>query len=771
VPLQKIAFKPGVNRENTRYTTEGGWYECDKVRFRQGNPEKIGGWNLLTPNTFLGLCRSLWNWITLAYLNLIGVGTNLKFYIQSGGLYYDITPIRSTVTLTNPFQAAYSTLNGGISDTATSLTLTSATNFATVGVLRINSEDIRYTNKVGNVLSGLTRGYNGTTAAAHSNGDGVGSYTITVTDSAHGAVDGDFVTYSGSGITSLGGNITATVLKNEFQLTYVDGNTYTINASTYSNASDTGNGGTVVTQYQVNTSGDVEVPVVGWGAGGWGTGPWGVGTITQDPLLLWNQINFGQDLIYGPRGGGVYYWNANIGLVSSDVTVTIASPGVFTLGGNAVLADDTAVQLTTTGALPTGLSVGTTYFVVNYSSGTFNLATTRGGTAITTTGTQSGTHSISPRGINLVDLGDADTPIYQNYLTVSDASRFVLVFGTNDYGSTEIDPMLIRWSDQEDPFTWTPAATNQAGSLKLSHGSEIITALQTRQEIVVFTDSSLYSLQYLGPPFVWQSQLLGDNLSIIGPNAATIASGVVYWMGVDKFYAYDGRVQTLNCDLRRFVFSDFNQYQTQQIFCGTNEGFNEVWWFYCSENSNTVDRYVIYNYLERIWYYGTMARTAWLDSGLLPYPIAATYNNHLVQHEVGVDDFETGSPVAIEANISSSEFDIGDGHNFGYVWRVLPDLTFTGSEPAGSAFGSVTYPTPEVSMTLYPMRNSGSGTGYPGSQDVIKGSTYNITEEFTGQIYTRVRGRQLIFKISSDQVGTTWQLGAPRIDIRPDGRR
>jgi hypothetical protein len=579
------------------------------------------------------------------------------------------------------------------------------------------------------------------------------------------------VTYSGSGITSLGGNITATVLKNEFQLTYVDGNTYTINASTYSNASDTGNGGTVVTQYQVNTSGDVEVPVVGWGAGGWGTGTWGVGTITQDPLLLWNQINFGQDLIYGPRGGGVYYWNANIGLVSSDVTVTIASPGVFTLGGNAVLADDTAVQLTTTGALPTGLSVGTTYFVVNYSSGTFNLATTRGGTAITTTGTQSGTHSISPRGINLVDLGDADTPIYQNYLTVSDASRFVLVFGTNDYGSTEIDPMLIRWSDQEDPFTWTPAATNQAGSLKLSHGSEIITALQTRQEIVVFTDSSLYSLQYLGPPFVWQSQLLGDNLSIIGPNAATIASGVVYWMGVDKFYAYDGRVQTLNCDLRRFVFSDFNQYQTQQIFCGTNEGFNEVWWFYCSENSNTVDRYVIYNYLERIWYYGTMARTAWLDSGLLPYPIAATYNNHLVQHEVGVDDFETGSPVAIEANISSSEFDIGDGHNFGYVWRVLPDLTFTGSEPAGSAFGSVVYPTPEVSMTLYPMRNSGSGTGYPGSQDVIKGSTYNITEEFTGQIYTRVRGRQLIFKISSDQVGTTWQLGAPRIDIRPDGRR
>ena len=772
MPLQKIAFKPGVNRENTRYSNEGGWYECDKIRFRQGNPEKIGGWNLFSTNTFLGLCRSLWNWITLAFLNLVGVGTNLKFYILSGGLYYDITPIRSTVTLTNPFQAAYSTLNGGISDTATSLTLTSATNFASAGVLRINSEDIQYTNKVGNVLSGLVRGYNGTTAASHANGDGVGSYTITVTDSAHGAFNGDFVTYSGSGITSLGGNITATVLKNEFQLYYVDGNTYTINASTYSNAADTGNGGTVVAQYQVNTSGDVEVPLVGWGAGAWGGGAWGVGTITQDPLLLWNQINFGQDLIYGPRGGPIYYWNANIGFVPSEVTITIASPGVITVVGNAIIGEDTAITLTTTGALPTGLSVGTTYFVVqDPTTLLYSLSTTRGGTAINTSGSQSGTHSISPRGINLATMGDADTPIYQNFLTVSDASRFVLVFGTNDYGSTSIDPLLIRWSDQEDPFTWTPSATNQAGSLKLSHGSKIVTALQTRQEIVVFTDSSLYSLQYLGPPFVWQSQLLGDNLSIIGPNAAIIASGVVYWMGVDKFYAYDGRVQTLNCDLRRFIFSDFNQYQTEQIFCGTNEGFNEVWWFYCSENSDTINRYVIYNYLERIWYYGTMARTAWLDSGLLPYPLAATYNNHIVQHEVGVDDFETGSPVAIEANISSSEFDIGDGHNFGYVWRVLPDLTFTGSETAGSAFGSVVYPTPEVSMTLYPLRNSGSGTGYPGSQNVVKGSTYNITEEFTGQIYTRVRGRQLIFKISSNQVGTTWQLGAPRIDIRPDGRR
>jgi hypothetical protein len=322
--------------------------------------------------------------------------------------------------------------------------------------------------------------------------------------------------------------------------------------------------------------------------------------------------------------------------------------------------------------------------------------------------------------------------------------------------------MLIRWSDQEDPYVWTPAITNQAGSVTLSHGSEIITAIQTRQEILVFTDTSLYSLQYLGPPFVWGTQLLGDNTSIAGPNAAALASGVVYWMGVDKFYKYDGRVQTLNCDLRRYIFQDFNVLQNQQVYASTNEGFNEVWWFYCSASSNEVDRYVIYNYVENIWYYGNMARTAWLDSGLLSYPIAATYNGKIVQHEDGVDDVETGTSVPIAANISSSEFDINDGHNLGFVWRVLPDLTFSGSSSS---------PTPQVTMTLYPMQNSGSGTGNSAAASVIKGSSYVITEEFTGQIYTRARGRQMIFKLASTQLGTTWQLGAPRIDIRPDGRR
>jgi hypothetical protein len=699
MPLQKILFKPGVNRENTRYTTEGGWYECEKVRFRQGNPEVIGGWSIFANSTFLGICRSLWNWITLAGANLVGVGTNLKFYILKGNAYYDITPIRRTATLTGPFTA---------------------------------------TN---------------------------GSAVITVADTAHGCVTGDFVTYSGAGITSLGGNITVVVLTNTFQVTVINENSYTITASATANASDVGTGGTVKTQYELNTGPSYQVPVVGWGAGTWGSGTWGIGGTTASSLQLWNQINFGEDLVYGPRGQGIFYWNASVGYSPLQITISIASPGVITLPTGFSIADGTAITFTSSGALPTGLSVGQVYFVVNSTGTTFNVSLTIEGAAINTSGTQSGLQFISPRGVDLADAGDSDAPLFQNVIQVSDASRFVIVMGTNDYGTDYLDPMLIRWSDAEDPYTWTPSATNQAGSARLSHGSEIITAVQSRQEIVVFTDTSIYSLQYLGPPFVWQSQLLGDNISIIGPNAAIIASGIVYWMGVDKFYAYDGRVQTLNCDLRRYIFSDFNAQQNQQVFCGTNEGFNEVWWYYCSANSTTVDRYVIYNYLEKIWYYGTLARTAWLDSGLLPHPIAATYNNILVQHEDGVNNNETGTPVAIDANISSSEFDIGDGHNFGFVWRVLPDLTFAGSS------NSPTGTSPTVTMTLYPLRNSGSGAGNAASAGVVKGATYDITEEFTGQVYTRVRGRQMIFKITSNQINTTWQLGAPRIDIRPDGRR
>jgi hypothetical protein len=635
MPLKSIIFRPGVNREQTRYAAEvigatapatqvvGGWYESDKVRFRSGMPEKIGGWQRISANTFLGVCRSLWNWVTLGALNLVGVGTNLKFYIERGAAYYDITPIRDTVTLTNPFTA---------------------------------------TN---------------------------GSAIITVADTAHGCVTGDFVTYSGA--TGLGGNITATVLNKEYQVTVVSANSYTINVGVNANATDVSGspgGGTVTTAYQINVGPEYQIPTTGWGSGTWGAGVWGFGGTSQASLRLWSQINFGEDLIFAPRDGPIYYWDATSG--------------------------------------------------------------------------------VSTRGVLLSSLGSAsDVPTVQKFIFVSDVSRFVFAFGCNDYGSATQNPMLIRWSDQESAVDWTPAATGQAGSIQLSDGSELITCLQTRQEIVAWTDSALYSLQYVGAPAVWSTQLLAGNISIYGPNAKALASGVIYWMGVDKFYKYDGRTQTLRCDLRQYIFSDINQLQNQQVFAGTNEGFNEVWWYYCSAGSNVVDKYVVYNYAEDIWYYGTLGRTAWLDSGLRDYPLAATYTYNLVNHEQGVDDNQTGTPTAIAALISSSEFDINDGHNFGFIWRVLPDLTFRNST------GDL---TPQCNMTLIPMRNSGSGFTTPASTNgtssaqIQRIATAPI-EEFTGQVYIRVRGRQLIFKMESDRLGTTWQLGVPRIDIKSDGRR
>jgi hypothetical protein len=623
MPLQKILFKPGVNRENTRYTTEGGWYECDKIRFRQGNPEIIGGWQQISNNTYSGVCRSLWNWVSLDGDNYVGVGTNVKFYIENGGAYNDITPVGSTQALSaNPF------LSNGVS-------------------------------------------------------------TITVTANTTGLTVGTYVTFSGVTGTY------ASTLNAQFEILSVGSISFTISTSpTIIPAVATG-GSSVSAQFLLSAGPAAPVPLVGWGAGAWneaGT-TWGLGGTTSSALRLWSQANFGQNLIFGPRGGGIYYWDA--------------------------------------------------------------------------------TTSVTTRAVNLTTLGDAETPVVQNNITVSDISRFVIVLGTNDPNAvnpTAIDPMFIRWSDQEDPFTWIPASTNQAGSIRLSHGSEIITTVQTRQEIVVFTDSAVYSLQYLGPPFVWGAQLLGDGISIISPNAASQASGIVYWMGVDKFYMYDGRIQTLNCDVRRYVFKDLNQQQSLQVFSGVNEGFNEIWWFYCSANSTAIDKYVVYNYLEKIWYYGTMSRTAWLDSGLLSFPIAAVYDTaentgNIVFHENGLNDNVTGVPAPIESYISSSEFDIGDGHNFGFIWRMLPDLTFENStsSPSGEAA--------KITMTLYGLSNSGSGVTETAGDNVSSSASYVITEEFTGQINTRIRGRQMILKIDSNQLNTAWQLGAPRIDIRPDGRR
>lgn len=694
--LKKIIFKSGVNRENTRLYTEGGWYDCDKIRFRQGSPQKLGGWNRISSSTFDGICRSLWAWETLGQVSLIGVGTNTKFYISRGGNYYDITPIRTAANLTNPFTA---------------------------------------TN---------------------------GSTVITVSATNHGCINGDYVTFNGA--TGLGGTITATVLNAEYQITYIDANSYTISVSIAANSSDTGHGGTPRAVYQISVGPAYQTPNSGWGAGGWGTGAWGIGLPSSDSLRLWSQSNYGQDLVFGPRTGAMYYYYADRGLATTAASISIASPAQIIATDH--YTEGAPIVFETTGALPTGIATGTTYYIKNYASGVFNI-TDSIGTLITTTGSQSGTQSISCRAVNLATIaGASDVPTIQNYITVSDTYRFVFAFGANDYGVSTQSPLLVRWSDQENAADWTPSVTNQAGSLSLTRGSQIITALQTRQEILVWTDSTLYSMQYLGYPLVWNAQLLGDNISIVGQNAATLASGVVYWMGRDKFYKYDGRVSTQNCDLREYIFNDFNTLQSEQVFASTNEGFNEVWWFYCSANSTVVDKYAIYNYAEDIWYYGTMGRTAWLDSGILDFPIAATYTHNLVNHENGVDDNTTATPTAIYSYITSSETDIDDGHNFVFIRRMLPDLTFRGS----------TVSEPTATLSVIPLMNSGSGYTNPasvgGSDNAAVTRTATVPiEQYTGQVFIRVRGRQFSFKIENNQLGSMWQLGAMRLDFKLDGAR
>ena len=617
MPLKKLELKPGIDRERTRYSSEGGWYECDKVRFRQEFPEKIGGWKRISANTFTGICRSLWAWTTLAGQRFVGVGTHQKFYLELGGNYYDITPIRATTTNAATFAA---------------------------------------TN---------------------------GSTTITVTDSSHGAAVGDFVTFSSA--VSLGGTITAAILNAEFEVqTVPSSNTYTITSSVAANSSDSGNGGSATdAAYQISPGPATEVPITGWGAGTWGESTWGTGGTGTIKLRLWSQSNFGEDLIFGPKGGTVYYWDAT------------------------------------------------------------NSHTTR---AIALTGT--------------------DIPTKQNLVLVSDINRFAFCFGANTISTSVQDPMLIRWSDQEDATNWKPSATNQAGSLRLSRGSEIIAAKQTRQAITVWTDTAVYSLQFLGGQAGWGAQLIGDNVSIASSNAVCYAGGVSYWMGKDKFYLSDGNIKVLPCNLLRYVFGDFNLEQTDQIFAGSNEEFQEIWWFYCSSDSTAIDKYVIYNYKDNVWYYGTLARTAWLDSGMRDYPIAATYTYNIVNHEEGIDDNETATETAINAHITSAEFDTDDGHKFTLVSRVLPDITFDGS----------TIDSPSTTFTLFPLQNSGSGYNSPASEGgnstgaVTRSATAPV-EKYTDRLDIRVRGRQMAFKVESTAIGVQWQLGSPRLDMRVDGRR
>jgi hypothetical protein len=712
MPLKKLLLKPGINKENTRYTSENGWYECDKVRFRQGTPEKIGGWASAT-DTFLGTCRSLWNWVTLGFQNLLGIGTNLKFYINQGGANYDITPLRATVTLVNnpaifsPFRTFSGTYFVTVTDTVGGYITGDFVTFSggtAVAGLDLNKEYQLFV-RTGASFTGSIATTTLTVTTAPSNPLYVGmelSSTGTGTNVSAGTVISAFGTGTG-GVGNYTVSISQTVTSRTIAAIQPAG-TYFINAQTPitgavptvpATTSATG-GGTPLAAYQINIGSDIANPLTGWGAGGWGSGTWGNSTSTSlQNLRLWSQANFGEDLLFGPRGGPLYYWDASVG-----------------------------------------------------------------------TGT---------RGVNILALPGADTfaPSKQNFSIVTDTSRFVMVFGTTEYGTSTFDPMLIRWSAAESVVSWEVTPISQAGFLRLSHGSQIITVLQVRQEILVWTDSTLYSMQAFQSEPWWGTQLLADNISIIGQNAAAVASGTTYWMGVDKFYKYNGKTETLRCDLLRYIYTDINLDQAAQVVAGTNEGFNEVWWFYCSENSTVVDRYVIFNYTENngagVWYYGNLGRTAWLDSGLRNYPMAATYSNNVVYHEFGLNDDTTATSLPIEAYISSAEFDIDDGNNVAFIWRMLPDITFRNSTAAA----------PSVTMTLKPLINAGSGYNDPqalggsNSYPVIQtnpGTSVQI-EQFTGQVNIRVRGRQMVMEVRSTAFDVQWQLGSPRLDIRPDGRR
>jgi len=643
VPLQKLQLKPGVNRESTTLANEGTWFEMDKVRFRSGYPEKLGGWARdtgtqetgLAPPTgsFWGVCRALWNWVTLASYNLMGLGTNLKYYIQqsAGGEFYDVTPIRDTnVVAAN----AFTTTNG--------------------------------------------------------------STTVIVNDPGYGAGNGDFVTISGVGGAVNG--IPASALNKEFRVTYIDSSTYSIVVA--SPATSSGTTGAATFAYQIGIGQEIFTTLTGWGAGGYG----GTVTITATTTL-------------------------NGALNDSATTITVVSTTGFAASGAIGIGGEYITYSGVTATTFTGCTRGVGSTAVAHNSGDvvnqYGNATGWGQSATSGVTVQLRLWSqtnfgedlvINPRGgalylwkVNANPLiydravllsatspapytTDSGCPTISNSVTVSDASRFVISFGCNDYGSAILDPLLVRWSDQEDYATWTPAATNQAGSYRLSTGSTIVAHQQTRQEILVWTDAAIYSMQYLGAPFVWGFQILGSNISIAGPNATATAANITYWMGLDKFYMYSGRVETLYCPLRQYIFGDINLLQQYQFVAGTNEAYNEIWWFYCSANSTVIDRYVIYNHLERIWSYGNLGRTAWLDTPLRDFPSATTYGNQLVYHESGVDDGTTNPPSPISAYIQSADFNIGDGHNYGFAWRMIPDITFDGSYVNN----------PQVTFTLRP---------------------------------------------------------------------
>ena len=767
MPLSKIELKPGVNKEGTRYSTEGGWHDSDKVRFRKGLPEKIGGWQQISNKVFNGVSRSIHSWRTLASNLLVGVGTNTKFYVEESGEYNDVTPVRkATITLaddpivttassttvrvidtTGGYQNGDFVTLGGTAETTNGVTTTLLSNefqitvnddneaSANVAATTSSSQEVTLDGNTGTIAIGMT--VTGT-------GVGTGVYVLDVTT---GDLDQNKIKLSA-----------AKSLDEDVALSFDYSESYTITIASASGGSPAvfpAGGNAITATYKINSGDELSTALAGWGGGGFGNGVYGTGLTTESTMRLWSQANFGEDLIMAYRGGPLYYWRG------SNAVTTLAVP----------LDDKDAVTANKHNA--SGGS--TTALVINDNVGTIRVGMIVGGTGaagvvrvVTITDQQ---NLVLDTAVNVSNDAPLtfkyDVPAVANKVLVSDISRFVFCFGTTAYldDTYTSDPLLVRWSDQEDATDWIPTTTNVAGSLRLSRGGEIIAAAQARQELLVWTDAALYALQLLGLEG-WGAQLVGENVSISSPNAVSYANGMAFWMGKDKFYSYDGNTKPLPCTLHRHVFDDFNATQALQVVSGTNEEFNEAWWFYPSLNSLTNDRYVVYNYLENLWYHGTMARTAWENSGIRSYPLAATYTKNLVNHEFGVDDGETTTAAPIVASITSSEFDLQDGHQFAFVWRMLPDITFEGS----------TSGAPSVGMTLNPLDSSGSGYNVPTSEGgvntgtVVKGTTINV-EPYTTHLNMRLRGRQMSLKVESTDLGVRWQLGYPRIDMRPDGRR
>jgi len=642
MPLTKLQFRPGINRETTSYSNEGGWFDSDKTRFRFGFPEKIGGWVRYAINAYLGSARALHPWVTLSGSQFLGVGTHLKYYVNEGGAFHDVTPIRATTT-------------------------------------------------------------NGIVFAATN-----GSSTITATDSSHGATADDFVTLSGA--VSLGGVITAGVLNQEYQVIAVpNDNTFTFAARkagtsissittteglnpipVVANSSDSGNGGSAAdAAYQATVGLNSSVTGNGWNAGPYGRGTWNSATdlsVDGATLRIWSHDNFGEDLIFNARDAGIYYWNSSDGVTARAVSL------------------DSLV-------------------------------------------------------------GSNQAPTIAKKVLVSDRDRHIIAFGCDPSGSglgTQ-DPLLIRFGSQESLTDWQSSATNTAGDLRLGSGSEIVTAIETRQQILVFTDESLHAMQFLGPPFTFGINAISENVTIAGPLAAIAVEDMVFWMGKQEFYTYGGGVQRLPCTVRDYVFNDFNELQIQKVTASTNTSFSEVWWFYPSANSAENDKYVVYNYQQKIWYYGNLARTAWLDRGIESNPVAAGTDHYLYTHESGLDDGSTEPVSAIPAYIESSQFDMGEGDHFTFINRLIPDLTFRDS----------TATSPKATFTIK-TRNYPGGTylqSQAGSVAQSAVGTSTVVEQFTDEVNLRLRGRSFALRVDSADEGVAWRLGSPRVDVKPDGRR